>query len=251
MTVADASSTIGSRTSKTHFFHSKGDSMMVDIERRVQRLTRVNISHAEDTQVLNYKKGGHYGVHYDFFLHEGNRRDVQKGDSTVQGGSKNRLATVFFYLNDVQGGGETWFPRAGGTNPSEAQTQTCDRGLGYTSTPDKNKALLFYNLLPNGQYDPYALHSGCAVEEGEKWSANVWIWTKENPVNKWKTQPIWKHPEQYKLAHEEPTAHEPAGLHEDASWEQDVLEPSDITGTPVFRFSGRSHSEFYPRAAYY
>ena len=35
----------------------------------------------------------------------------------------------------------------GGTNPSEAQTQTCDRGLGYTSTPDKNKALLFEQVL--------------------------------------------------------------------------------------------------------
>ena len=32
----------------------------------------------------------------------------------IHGGAKNRMATVFFYLNTVPGGGETGFPRVGG-----------------------------------------------------------------------------------------------------------------------------------------
>ena len=31
---------------------------MLEIERRVQQLTRINISHAEDTQVLRYTENG-------------------------------------------------------------------------------------------------------------------------------------------------------------------------------------------------
>ena len=40
---------------------------MVGVEKRVQALTRINISHAEDTQVLRYDLNGRYLAHHDFF----------------------------------------------------------------------------------------------------------------------------------------------------------------------------------------
>jgi prolyl 4-hydroxylase len=39
------------RTSLTHFYPSAGDPTMLEVERRVMRLTRVNLSHAEEAQV--------------------------------------------------------------------------------------------------------------------------------------------------------------------------------------------------------
>jgi len=42
--------------------------------------------------------------------------------------------------------------------------------------PEKGKAILFYNKLPNGQFDKWTFH-GCTVVKGVKWAANKWIWT--------------------------------------------------------------------------
>ena len=55
------------RTSATHFLSSRRHRPLLDIEQRVQRITRVNISHSEDTQVLHYQKKGRYLAHNDFF----------------------------------------------------------------------------------------------------------------------------------------------------------------------------------------
>ena len=41
------------RTSETHFYSSHGDPTMVEVERRVMRLTRMNVSHAEEAQVAH------------------------------------------------------------------------------------------------------------------------------------------------------------------------------------------------------
>ena len=40
----------------------------------------------------------------------------------------------------------------------------------------KGSAVLFYNLLEDGNSDDLALHEARPVKEGEKWLANYWIW---------------------------------------------------------------------------
>ena len=102
----------------------------------------------------------------------------------VEHGAKNRLATVFFYLNNVsKGGGQTNFPRAhtpaqpGGGSPVRDYFD-CSRG--FSVFPLEGKVIIFYSMLPNGQMDEYSLHGGCDVLDGSetKWSANFWLWNK-------------------------------------------------------------------------
>lgn len=37
-------------------------------------------------------------------------------------------------------------------------------------------AVLFYNLLPDGNADVKSLHAALPVVKGEKWLANFWVW---------------------------------------------------------------------------
>lgn len=43
--------------------------------------------------------------------------------------------------------------------------------------PKKGDALLFYSLKPDGTSDSAALHTGCPVIRGTKWTGTVWIHT--------------------------------------------------------------------------
>ena len=56
-------------------------------------------------------EGQKYGAHRDFF----NPNDYHRQPSQlrmVDYGARNRLATVFWYMQSVEEGGETFFPRA-------------------------------------------------------------------------------------------------------------------------------------------
>lgn len=116
------------------------------IERIAQAITSLSIAHKEPIQIVSYGVGGHYEPHVDYF-----------GESLAQA-SGDRLATLLFYLNDVQAGGATVFPT-----------------LGLAIPPTKGSALLWFNLYKNGQGDPFTLHSGCPVLLGSKSIANVWF----------------------------------------------------------------------------
>lgn len=146
--------------------------MMKEVERRAQWATRLPLTHAEDAQVLRYKNKGFYSAHHDFFDPSAYANDAHTLQ-LIDNGNRNRMATLFFYLNDVPAGGATGFPRAGGL-PQPHDFKDCTRGLAVR--PKKGKATLFYSLYPSGDPDHYSLHGGCAVEEGTKFAANFWIW---------------------------------------------------------------------------
>ena len=55
------------RTSSQYFLPTTKDPMLEKIDRRVQYLTRIPISHAEYIQVLRYNHMEHYSAHHDFF----------------------------------------------------------------------------------------------------------------------------------------------------------------------------------------
>ena len=88
--------------------------------------------------------------------------------------SNSRFATVFWYLTDVNDGGHTIFPRAGGLPPVRSHSD-CTKGLKVQ--PQKGKVIIFYSLDPSGSLDPLSLHGACPVGENNvKWAANKWIW---------------------------------------------------------------------------
>ena len=45
------------------------------------------------------------------------------------------------------------------------------------------QVVIFYSMLPSGEFDHYSLHAGCDVTNGTKWAANYWLWSK--PQNTW------------------------------------------------------------------
>lgn len=109
------------------------------------------ISIAERLQLVHYARGEKYTPHHDF---------VMPGLVAMQ---PSRFATVLFYLNDDMEGGETSFPIWLNAESPEA----------LKVKPERGKAVLFYSLLPDGNYDERSLHAAEAVTKGEKVSLGL------------------------------------------------------------------------------
>ena len=177
------------RTSTQTFMERSGSAQIRALEERAHNLTRLPYDNGENIQVVRYEKGQKYGAHRDFF----NPNDYHKQPAmlkSVEYGARNRLATVFWYLQSVSEsgesgpngpGGETFFPRALNAegreyNPWNGDHEDCYRGL-YVP-PVRGNAVLFYSMVPDGRLDERALHGGCRprLDNVEKWGANQWIW---------------------------------------------------------------------------
>eukprot|EP00927_Polykrikos_kofoidii_P008808 TRINITY_DN13681_c0_g1_i1.p1 TRINITY_DN13681_c0_g1~~TRINITY_DN13681_c0_g1_i1.p1 ORF type:complete len:429 (-),score=64.15 TRINITY_DN13681_c0_g1_i1:49-1335(-) len=161
------------RSSSTYFMNSDDD-VTRELDRRVGAVTNTLVSQQEQSQILRYERGERYAAHHDFFNVEMYKQDKMVQDLTKKG-LFNRLATVFFYMADVEAGGQTHFPRAGGL-PQPTDFEDCS--LGVSVFPQKGRIIIFYSLDAAGTPDEYSLHGGCAVQTGTKWSANKWIWNK-------------------------------------------------------------------------
>lgn len=162
------------RTSSQWSFPLWDDSVM-PLDRRVQLLTRVPLTHAEQIQVLRYEEWEHYTAHHDFF-DPGEYRDADREEEYAN----NRMATVLFFLNQPARGGETGFVRAGKLSQPR-DFLDCNRGVAVA--PEARAVLIFYSMLPNGEFDQTSLHAGCDVKKGTKWAANFWLWNKPKQNN--------------------------------------------------------------------
>ena len=80
-----------------------------------------------------------------------------------------RFITLLLYLNDPVSGGQTAFPKA-------ADQASPDGAAPLVLHPGAGSAVLFYNMLPDGNADDLTLHAALPVLTGEKWLANFWIW---------------------------------------------------------------------------
>ena len=162
------------RTSSTYFMASRGHAPLREIDARVAALTKVPTDHQEYVQVLRYLEGQKYDAHHDYF----DARLYSKDKGTLamtRNGKVNRMATVLWYLSDVEGGGETIFPQAGGTPPPRSMAN-CEVGLKVS--PRKGRVIMFYSLTPDGQGDKTSLHGACpVVGSAPKWAANKWVWS--------------------------------------------------------------------------
>jgi len=85
------------------------------------------------------------------------------------------------YLSDQEddtAGGETSFPLAqtGKTTDGVPGKTTDGEAIPlFKIHPGKGSAVLFYNLLPDGNGDVRSLHAALPVLKGEKWLANLWV----------------------------------------------------------------------------
>lgn len=169
-----------------------GSAQILALEERAHNLTRLPYALGENIQVVRYEvgqkcaahlgfftrrswracmHGSHtlhlactrrYGAHRDFF----NPNDYHKQPHMLrmtEYGGRNRLATVFWYLQSVAEGGETFFPRALNEegkeyNPWNGDHEDCYRGMSVP--PVRGNAVLFYSIVPDGRLDERAREGG-------------------------------------------------------------------------------------------
>ena len=138
-----------------HIWRRFGDVLGVDEKALTPR------SNAEDLQVVHYLPGQKYDAHHDW--------------GTDDDGDASRVLTLLLYLNDVEAGGQTAFPRAKRSDDYDDGADALPEE-GLLLRPRKGSAALFYNLLEDGNPDNLTLHAALPVIKGEKWLANLWVW---------------------------------------------------------------------------
>lgn len=138
------------RTSSSTFFEEGENEFVARIEKRVSQIMNIPVEHGEGLQILNYKIGQEYKAHFDFF------------SSTSRAASNPRLSTLVMYLNDVEQGGETYFPK-----------------LNFSVSPQKGMAVYFEYFYNDQKLNDLTLHGGAPVVIGDKWAATQWMRRKK------------------------------------------------------------------------
>lgn len=100
-------------------------------------------------QVIHYGPGEEYKTHVDPSP-ERNRRE----------GIKHRRMTCLFYLNDVDEGGETEFPKLN------------------MKVAAKAGRMVYFENYKDGSIDYNSLHRSIPIKKGEKWAFNLWYHEK-------------------------------------------------------------------------
>lgn len=120
---------------------------------RLSELVGVPLSQAESLQLIHYSENQEYGPHFDSW-----RPDTEAGRRSMTMGGQ-RLVTCLLYLNDVEEGGGTTFPK-----------------LNLTVEAKRGRMVLFHNCFTDSiNQHPYSLHGGMPVIKGEKWACNLWF----------------------------------------------------------------------------
>lgn len=134
------------RTSSSMFFEESENELIARVEKRISSIMNIPIEHGEGIQILQYTPGQEYKAHYDFF------------SSTSKIANNNRISTLVMYLNNVEQGGETFFPK-----------------LNFSVTPQKGMAVYFEYFYNDENLNELTLHGGAPVITGEKWVATQWM----------------------------------------------------------------------------
>lgn len=140
------------RTSDGAYFQRAENDLVALIDRRVSALMQLPEEHGEGLQVMRYGVGGEYQPHFDYF------DPADKGSLPHLKAGGQRVSTLIMYLNDVEAGGETVFPR-----------------IDFSYVPKEGQGLYFEYDTPGGGLDPLTLHGGAPVARGEKWIVTKWM----------------------------------------------------------------------------
>lgn len=134
------------RTSSSMFFHENEFDIITKIEKRISTIMNIPVEHGDGIQILKYTPGQEYKAHFDFF------------SSSSTAAKNNRISTIILYLNDVEHGGETFFPK-----------------LNFSVFPRKGMAVYFEYFYNDKNLNELTLHGGAPVITGEKWVATQWM----------------------------------------------------------------------------
>ena len=143
---------IDARSSYGTFFALSENPFIARLDRRIADVMHCPLDSGEGLQILNYRVGGEYKTHFDYFP----PGDPGSAQHLARGGQ--RVSTLVIYLNDVEEAGETIFPE-----------------IGLSVVPKKGSAVYFEYCNSAGQVDALTLHGGTPVRAGEKWIATKWM----------------------------------------------------------------------------
>ncbi len=146
------------RTSEGANFGRSENELIARVDTRAAAIMRMAEDHGEGLQAMRYGVGAQYVPHFDFFP-----PDDPGSQSHLKNGGQ-RVSTLIMYLNDVEAGGETVFPR-----------------IDFSYVPRKGQALYFEYTAPDGSLDPLSLHGGAPVVRGEKWILTKWMRERSFP----------------------------------------------------------------------
>jgi prolyl 4-hydroxylase len=140
------------RTSLGMFFRPAENELIARLDRRFAAVMNLPIENGEGLQVLWYPPGAGSSPHHDYLAptNAANQASIAR--------SGQRVSTIVTYLNDVEAGGETFFPLA-----------------GWSVTPHRGTSLYFESCDPLGRVDQRSLHAANPVASGEKWVATKWM----------------------------------------------------------------------------
>lgn len=144
--------TAGIRTSSTGDLLPKDKPATARLEQKIARTLGLRSEWGEVCQGQKYLVGQEFKPHTDYFTPgtpEYTKYASQRGQRTW---------TFTVYLNDCPKGGATDFPE-----------------IGQRFYPKRGQATIWNNLLPGGQINPFTLHHGMPVEEGEKIIITKWF----------------------------------------------------------------------------
>ncbi len=144
--IGDAREINALRTSSSMFFQEGENEIVSKIEKRISYIMNIPAQHGEGLQVLNYQIGQEYKAHFDFF---------SSANKLV---NNPRISTLVMYLNDVEHGGETFFPK-----------------LNFSVSPQKGMAVYFEYFYHDHTLNELTLHGGAPVINGDKWAATQWM----------------------------------------------------------------------------
>ena len=141
------------RTGSNHWLKYNEDDVVKSIGQRIADIIGLPLKNAESMQIIHYGPDQEYRPHFDAF-----NLSLARGQRAAQWGGQ-RLVTALVYLNAVEGGGATQFPK-----------------LGITVPASPGRMVIFHNTTEDisGPH-PLSLHAGMPVEAGEKWAFNLWF----------------------------------------------------------------------------
>ncbi len=150
----------GFRTSDSSNF-DRDHPLVASVDAKINALVGIQPEHGETSQGQRYDVGQEFKAHHDFFYTDQN----YYREETTSGGQRTWTAMAF--LNEPEGGGQTFFPE-----------------VNVRITPRAGNLLIWNNMDQTGAPNRYTLHQGCPVTAGLKYVITKWY--RERP---WRVGP--------------------------------------------------------------
>lgn len=142
----------GAKNARTSFSGDvdPNDPFIQMLQRRIDDLLGIDPHFGETLQGQRYQPGQEFKAHFDWF-------DTGSAYWASEGRAGQRSWTAMAYLNAVDEGGATDFPK-----------------VDLSIPPQPGALLIWNNMKPDGTPNPYSLHAGTPVVRGVKYVVTKW-----------------------------------------------------------------------------